>query len=86
MASKLREETIVDPDCYSTASCSVFTRRQLLERERAMYHCIDWKKIKAGVISGIKLGCILLNMKDHLDKCEEILWNCLRDEELMGWR
>ena len=51
-----------------------------------MYHCIDWKEIKAGVISGIKLGCILLNMKDHLDQCEEILWNCLKDEELMGWK
>lgn len=76
----------MDPECYSTASCNVFTKRQLIEKERAIYQWIDWKKLKGGVVSGIRLGCSLLNMKDNLDHCERILWNCLKDEELMGWK
>ena len=76
----------MDPECYSTASCNVFTKRQLIEKERTIYQWIDWKKLKGGVVSGIRLGCSLLNMKDNLDHCERILWNCLKDEELMGWK
>lgn len=47
---------------------------------------MDWKRIKSGVISGVRIGCTLLGMKDHLERCEQMLWSCLKDEELMGWR
>lgn len=51
-----------------------------------MYEHLDWKRLKNGVIMGVRIGCTLLGMKDHLDRCEEILWSCLKDEELMDWR
>jgi hypothetical protein len=54
IASKLREETIVDPDCYVTASCNLFTRRQLTDKERAIYVNLDWKKIKHGALAGVR--------------------------------
>ncbi len=70
LASKLREETIVDPECYATASCNVFTKKQLLDKEKQLYLRIDWVKIKGGALQGVKLGCELLNLKKSIGYCE----------------
>jgi hypothetical protein len=34
IASKYNEEVIVAPDCYCAASCNIFNKKQLLEKER----------------------------------------------------
>ena len=34
ISSKLNEEIIVAPECYVTASCSIFNKVQLMQKER----------------------------------------------------
>lgn len=51
-----------------------------------MYSVIDWKRVKFGTVAKIRAACSCLNMKDQLDRCEEILWACIKDEELNCWR
>ena len=79
MASKLKEERIVDPECYVTASCSVFSKKQLLEKQKVLYRYIDWKKVKGGALYGLRFGSQLLNMKEKVKDFEPLLWNCLKD-------
>ena len=86
IASKLKEETIVEPDCYVTASCNVFPKRLLLEKERTIYTCIDWRQIKGGVLMGVRQALCIFHLKEQWERAEELLWNCIRDEQLRLWK
>ena len=86
LASKLKEEIIVDPECYVTASCAVFSKKQLLEKEKILYSFIDWKKVRGGSLYGLRLGSQILKMNEKVKIFQNFLWNCLKDEEISQWK
>ena len=46
---------------------------------------IDWKKIKGSLLMGMRQALVISNMKEHIVRSEEIIWNCIKDEELSAW-
>ena len=51
-----------------------------------MYLHIDWRKLKEGVAPGLRQALCIFNIKGQLDRSEEILWQCTKDEELSSWK
>lgn len=77
---------IVAPECYVTASCSIFSKQQLLEKERIVYGSVSWPRIRMGALRAVKLGCLRLNLPDRIDRGEEILSVVVKLEETAGWK
>ena len=46
---------------------------------------IDWKKIRGSLLMGMRQALVISNMKEHIVRSEEIIWNCIKDEELNVW-
>lgn len=86
IASKLAEEVIVAPECYSMASCNIFNKQQLLEKERTVYGGINWGKIRMGALRAIKIGCAKLGLSERLPKAEELLSMLLKQERTVEWK
>jgi hypothetical protein len=85
-ASKLTEEVIVAPECYMTASCNIFNKQQLLEKERLMYAGVNWARIRIGSLRAVRLGCQRLGLTDGLPRAEEILAILLKGERSASWK
>jgi hypothetical protein len=82
----LTEEIIVDPECYSTASCNIFNKHQLLEKERILFASINWGRIRMGALRGVKVGCVRLGLMDNLPRAEEFLSILLKQERTAEWK
>lgn len=73
IASKLTEEVIVAPECYATASCNIFNKQQLIEKERIVYASVNWGRIRMGPLRAVKVGCARLGLHESLPRAEEML-------------
>jgi hypothetical protein len=64
IASKICERTIVAAECYATASCNIFEKTDLFEKERKIFALINLQKCNFNMVKMLKF----LNRKHYLSQ------------------